>query len=226
MSAMFLGCGPSASVSDEFARIAAQEVSNMSANSSSMIGAQGLGKTLAAAADTVYFDWNVYPYAWDAGVGGYVRTATITGSDGYERVRIDTLIFKDANGGTLRAPTFATCKTISHVRTVTHSKGGSELNIRVVMTSAISLTPDTTHVKNGTIIGTYDGEQVGTGTITSVTRAYTGGHWQFPRSGNIAVDFPRRTYNVDFLGSGNAKLTITNKATDKTTIVNYHVDEK
>jgi hypothetical protein len=230
MGGLFSGCilGPSNAVSDEFARMASQEVANMSANSSGILtsGAQALSKQAATEADTVYYDWVVHPYSWDAAIQGYIRTATVTGSDGYERVRIDTLIFKDVSGAKLQYPTLATCKTIDHIRNVTHTKGGSELDIRVVMNSVISLTPDTTHVKNGTITGTYDGEKVGTGTITNVTRAYTNGKWQFPRSGNVSADFPRRSYNVDFTGNGNAKLTITNKVNDKTTIITIQVDER
>jgi hypothetical protein len=230
MAGLFSGCifGPSTAISDEFARMASQEVANMSENSSGIMtsSAQELNKLAAAEADTVYYDWKVHPYSWDATIQGYIRTATVTGSDGYERVRVDTVIFKDVSGTKIQHPTLATCKTIDHIRNMTHTKGGSELNIRVVMNSVISLTPDTTHVKNGTITGTYDGEQVGTGTITNVTRAYTNGAWQFPRSGNVTVDFPRRSYNVDFSGNGRAKLTITNKVSDKTTIITIQVDER
>jgi hypothetical protein len=228
MGGLFSGCilGPSNAVSDEFARISSQEVANMSSNSSGMMIGQGLTKTAASEADTVYYDLTIHPYSWDATIRGYIRIATVVGSDGYERVRVDTLIFKDVSGTNLQYPTLATCKTIDHIRNVKHSKGGSELDIRVVMNSVISLTPDTTHVKNGTITGTYDGEQVGTGTVTNVTRAYTNGKWQFPRSGNVSADFPRRSYNVDFTGNGNAKLSITNKVTDKTTVITIQVDER
>lgn len=226
MGCVFSGCTRNDNISDEFARISAQEVSNMDANSSTMINAPTLAKRAAVAADTVYYDWTVYPYTWDSTIGGYIRTATITASDGYDRLRVDTLIFKDAAGTGLRHPTFATCDSIYHVRNVKRTKGGNELDIRVEMHSSINLTPDTTHVKNGTISGTYDGEQAATGTITAVTRVYSGGYWHFPESGTISVDFPRRTYVVDFLGSGSAKLTITNRSTGKTTIVTYQVDQK
>ncbi len=232
MGGLFTGCilGPSDSVSDEFARISAQEVSNMDNNSSTMVGSAGahsLGKRAEASADTVYYDWTVYPYSWDSTVSGYIRTATVTVSDGYARLRVDTLIFRDASGAGLRNPTFATCTSIDHTRNVKRTKGGNELDIRVVMHSTLTVAPgDTTHVKNGTISGTYDGDQVATGTITGVTRSYSGGHWQFPGSGTVSADFPRRTYLVQFLGNDSAKLTITNKSTNKTTIVMYQVDQQ
>ena len=225
---LFSGCqmSPSAQVSDEFARISSQEVSNMSANSSTMISSGSLGKELAVSGDTVYYDWQIHPYAWDATIQAYVRSATVTCSDGYDRVRNDTLTFKDASGTSLQHPTLATVKTVGHIRDVTRSKGGAALNIRIVMSSTISLSPDTTHVKNGTITGTYDGEQVGTGTITNVTRQYTGHRWQFPRSGQILVDFPRRSYDAEFIGGGDAKLSITNQTTGKTSVITIHVDER
>jgi hypothetical protein len=226
-SALFTGClnGPSEKISDEFARISSQEVANMGDNSSTMIGSP-LSKNAVVAGDTTYYDWKIHPYTWDASIGGYIRTATFSCSDGYDRVRIDTLVFKDAGGNGLQYPTLATVKNISHVRNVTRTKAAGQLNIRVSMNSVISLSPDTTHVKNGTITGTFDGDQIATGTITDVTRQRTNGYWQFPRSGSVKTDFPRRTYEVEFMGGGDAKLTITNKVTDKTTVLTYHVDER
>jgi len=229
IAAFFAGCAKD-TISDEFARISAQEVSNMDANASTMVGALGpLPKmAAAAAADTVYYDWKVVPYQWDAASGSYIRTATFTNlSDGYTRVRVDTVTFLDDNSTKLQYPTLATIDSIRHIRNVTRTRGGNELNIRVVMSSAINLSPDTTHVKNGIITGTYDGETVQShGIITNVTRQYTGGHWQFPRSGNIFVDFPRRSFEVEFTGNGNATLTATNKSTDKTRVVTIHVEQR
>jgi hypothetical protein len=228
IAGLFSGCGlgPNSSVSDEFARISSQEVANMGDNSSTMIGSP-LSK-IAVAGDTTYYDWSVHPYTWDAAIGSYVRSATFSNlTDGYDRTRVDTLTFHDANNNHLQHPTLATVKSIDHIRNVTRTKGGNELNIRVVMNSVISLTPDTTHVKNGTITGTFNGEKVvGTGVIKDVTRQRTNGYWQFPRSGAIACEFPRRSYDVEFLGSGNARLTVTNKTTDKTSVITYHVDER
>jgi hypothetical protein len=233
ITTLYSGCrfGPNESISDEFARVSSQEVSNMSANSSTMIGSlgpAGSGKQAASAAgDTIYYDWKIYPYAWDAASGSYIRKATFTNlSDGYERERIDTVTFKDASGARLQHPSLATVRTIDHIRTVKRTKNGSALNIRVVMTSEIRLSPDTTHLKNGIITGTYDGETIGTGKIDNVTRQYTNGHWQFPRSGSVTADFPRRSYEVLFLGGGDAKLTVTNKATDVTRVVTIHVEER
>lgn len=228
IAALFSGCGlgPDKSVSDEFARISSQEVANMGDNSSTMIGSP-LSK-IAITGDTTYYDWKIHPYTWEATIGSFVRSATFSNlTDGYSRTRVDTLTFKDANNNHLQYPTLLTVKTIDHIRSVTRSKGGNDLNIRIAMNSVITLGSDTTHVKNGAITGTYDGEKiVGSGTITNVTRQRTNGYWQFPRSGSITSDFPRRSYEVEFEGDGNATLTVTNKATDKITVLTYHVDER
>jgi hypothetical protein len=231
IAVFFFGCAKE-DISDEFARISAQEVSNMDANASTMLTAPGgIAKLAAAAGDTVYYDWNVVPFHWDSASGDYFlwRQATFTNlSDGYERVRTDTVTFYDHTGNTLRHPTLATVDSIRHVRHVKRDRGGNELEITCDMHSTISLSPDTIHVKNGTITGTYDGDRIRShGTVTNVTRQFTGGgYWQFPRSGAISVEFPRRSYEVEFTGNGNATLTATNNATGKSRVVTIHVEER
>jgi hypothetical protein len=225
LSLFLAGCSRNPDISDEFARISSQEVSNMDANTSMGL-TSGFSKT--AAGDTINYDLVIHPYSWDAASGSYIRTAVLTGTDGYERTRVDTVTFY-GNAGTLQHPTLATVDSIHHVRHVTRTRGGRQLNIIVDMHSTVSATPSGyTHVKNGTISGTYDGEQVATGTINDVTRNYyTLTHWQlWPVSGSITADFPRRLYEVNFLGAGLARLTITNKATDKTRTVTISVDQK
>jgi len=227
--AFFAGCSRGENLNDDFARAASQEVSNMDANSSGMIPQRGMPKLAAAAADTITYDLTIHPYSWDSINSCYERAATLTCSDGYERVRVDTVTFFGANGK-LRYPTLATVDSIHHVRHVTRNKGGNELNVTVDMHSTVSTLDQNgayTHVKNGTITGTYDGEQAVTGTIVNVTRNYYPlTHWQlFPQSGTITADFPRRLYEVDFLGAGLARVTITNKATDKTRVITINVEQ-
>jgi len=230
IAAFFAGCSRGEDLNDDFARVASQEVSNMDANSSGMIPQSGMPKLGAAAADTITYDLTIHPYSWDSINSCYIRTATLTCSDGYGRVRIDTVTFFGANGR-LRYPTLATVDSIHHVRHVTRDKGGNELSITVDMhstVSALDLNGAYTHVKNGTITGTYNDEQAVTGHITNVTRNYYPiTHWQlFPESGTITADFPRRLYEVDFLGAGRAKLTVTNKETDKTRVVIINVEQQ
>ncbi len=227
IAAFLSGCARE-DISDEFARIASEEVSNMDANSSGMITQGAAAKREAAAADTVTLDLTIHPYSWDSTNDCYVRTATLVCSDGFERVRVDTLTFYGATGK-LRYPTLATVDSIHHVRHVSRDKGGNELDITVDMHSTVSPLSggNYTHVKNGTIIGTYDGEQVATGTITNVTRDYVNGHWQaFPQSGSIVANFPHRTYEVDFIGLGEVRLTITNLTTGKTKVLTIIIDEQ
>ncbi|MBN1129822.1 MAG: hypothetical protein JXA71_12585 [Chitinispirillaceae bacterium] len=227
-AALLSGCliGPRDDISDEFARISSQEVSNMSANSSTMMQGSAAAKSAALYGDTIYYDWNIIPYAWDEPSGSYIRTATVTCSDGFERVRVDSVIFRNAAGMALRNPTILTVAAISHVRTVLRTKRGNEMNIRIAMQSTVTTSPEITHVKNGTISGTYNNEAIATGAINAVTRVFSNGRWQFPRSGTITADFPRRSYEAAFLGNGDAELTITNKATDKTRVIRVHVEER
>jgi hypothetical protein len=221
------GCARDPDISDEFARIASQEVANMDANASMGITG-GLSKSTAAAADTINNDLIIHPYSWDAASGGYVRTAVLTCSDGYERTRIDTLTFY-GNAGTLQYPTLATVDSVHHVRHVSRSRGGNQLNVAVDMHSTIMMSGGVyTHVKNGTMVGTFDGEQVATGAIVNVTRIYSPlTHWQlWPASGSVTADFPRRLFEVEFLGAGLVRLTVTNKATDRTRVVTISVDQQ
>jgi hypothetical protein len=233
IAAFFAGCSKNEDISDEFSRISSQEVSNMDANSSGMISSGGTSKLVSGVAtDSITYDLTIHPFSWDTVAGDtfLVRTATLTCSDGYERVRVDTLTFYDHNGNTMRHPTLATVDSIHHVRHVKRDKGGNELNVTVDMhstLSAIDQSGNYTHVKNGTITGTYDGENAITGTITNVTRNYLSGHWQlWPVSGSIIADFPRRDYEIDFLGLGVVKLTITNNSTGKTKVVTITVDQQ
>ncbi len=228
IAAFLAGCAQD-NISDEFARIASEEVSNMDANSSGMVTQGATAKLQAAAPDTVTYDLTIHPYSWDSTNDCYVRTATLICSDGFERVRVDTLTFYGA-GGKLRYPTLATVDSIHHVRHVSRDKGGNELDITVDMHSILSLIGQAgnyTHVKNGTITGTFNGEPTATGAITNVTRDYVNGQWDwFPRSGSIVVDFPHRTYEVDFIGIGEVRLTITNTVTEKTRVLTIAVDQQ
>jgi hypothetical protein len=222
-----VGCARNAVISDEFARIAAQEVANMDANSSGLMQASVLPK-LAAAADSITYDLVIHPYAWDAPTASYIRLAVLTCSDGYERTRIDTVTFY-GDAGALEHPTLAAVDSIRHVRCVTRTRGGSELNIIVDMHSVVTATASGyTHVKYGTVVGTFDGEQVASGTIENVTRTYsTATGWRlWPESGSITADFPRRLFEVNFLGLGLVRLTVTNKATDRTRTVTISVDQQ
>ncbi len=228
--ATFLSGCAQENISDEFALIASEEVSNMDANSSGMISPSVTKKLAATAADTITYDLTIHPFSWDSTNDCYVRTAALVFSDGFERVRVDTLTFYGA-AGKLRYPTLATVDSIHHVRHLARDKGGSELDITVDMHSTLGPIPgqtgNYTHVKNGAITGTFDGEQAATGTITNVTRDYVNGQWDwFPRSGSITADFPHRTYVIDFIGVGEARLTITNLSTDKTRVITISVDQQ
>jgi hypothetical protein len=105
-------------------------------------------------------------------------------------------------------------------------KGTNEADVHFEMNTVMTYGADTFMTKNGTLSGTYNGDAVATGSVTNVIRYRTNGAWQFPASGSILVDFPKWKYEVTFTGNGNATADITNKAKDKVTEVNIHVDER
>jgi hypothetical protein len=230
MALMLPGCGlnspTEADHSQAAAQLASDEVSNMGVDAGNVMSGVGLGKMVAGTADTSYIDWHVTPYRLDTASVCYVRTATFSTSAGYERTRIDTITFFDANGNKLAHPTIATVSTIHHVRHVEHSNGGEVMNVVFDMTSVLTKGTDTTMVKNGTMTGTYAGDAVSSGSMVNVTRKYTNGHWQFPESGTVSATFPRFTFSIVYLGAGQATATLTNTVKNKTTIVNIQVDQR
>ncbi|MBD3347320.1 MAG: hypothetical protein GF401_19870 [Chitinivibrionales bacterium] len=219
------GCilSPRSPVSTDAAKFFAEEVAGASAASDEILGA-GLSKSKAVLADTIKADWTVAPYVYNGAVGGYVREAVFTTSEGYERSRRDTVVFKDASGASLQSPTLATLSTIEHARRIVHTKGGTQADIRVNTTMELSKGTDTIGVWNGTITGTYDNEQVATGTIDNVARTYTGDHWLFPVSGTVEADFPYRAYKIEYQGDNTAMAYITNKRRDRVTQVSINVN--
>jgi hypothetical protein len=211
---------------DNTAEFLSQEIANMGGTGAALISGGAPAKAAAAMADTFRADLVIHPFAWDSIGECFIRSATYTTSEGYERVRIDTIIFKDAGGLSLRHPTIATVATVQHIRSVTHQKGGNQANVRIVINGVLTVAAETTYVKNGTISGTYNDETFATGTITNVTRHYTSGSWRFPDAGSIVGEFPKFTYEVNFLGAGDARVDITTKSTGNVRELTIHVDDR
>ena len=118
----------------------------------------------------------------------------------------------------------ATVATIEHVRLITHAKGGNQANIRIVTTALFTNDGSSrVGVWNGTMSGTYNNEQMATGTISDVTRKTTSGRWGFPESGRVDADFPNWKYEITYQGGGTATAYVTNKNRDKVTEVNISV---
>lgn len=208
------------------AQFTSDESSNMSADVGTIMAPASLSKT-DASLDTTYINWKFHPYAYDAASMSWIRNAMFTISSGYSRTRIDTVTFYDASNQKIAAPTLATVDHISHIRHVTQTRGGDEANVVFTMNSVLTKTAsDTTLVKNGNAIGTYDTETFATGTITNVTRHLVNHLWQFPESGTVSATFPNKTFTVEYLGAGTAQATLTNLKTDKVTVVNIAVDQR
>ncbi|MBN1983861.1 MAG: hypothetical protein JW795_20175 [Chitinivibrionales bacterium] len=211
--------------SSDAAQFYADEISNMSANSSSAISS-ATSKVLQRQGDTTTVDWVIHPFAWDAGSESYVRSASMTTSKGYERVRIDTVTYFDSSDNKLRFPTVKKLAKIHHVRHVTHSKGGREVQNCFNLWNAFSPTPEPTLVQNGIMTGTFNDEAISTGTITDVTRRKIDGRWQMPESGIITLETPKRIIIVEYTGSGAAMATLHNKLTNVTKVITINVDEQ
>jgi hypothetical protein len=198
-----------------FANFISEEVSDAGAVSAEIIGKGPLAKQLATAADTIKSQLSIQPFRYDEAAGGWVREGVFTTSGGYERTRKDTICLKDGSGATVMDPSFGNFVQIVHIRRVFHSKGGDQADIRIYKTTDITTGDEIVAVSNGTLSGTFNGEEVASGSINAVTRKYENGRWRFPESGSILADFPRYKYEVQYLGDGQASAYITNKRRDR-----------
>jgi len=215
--ALMPGCSKQSSQSDNAnssAQLAADEVSNMSADEATVMNKNaGAGKVVATLAsvdssiDSI--SWSVNPYHFNG--TSWVRLAVLTTSFGYMRTRADTITFYDTSGNILEIPTMATLYTLRHDRQVNQTKGIITAALSISVFDTLKKSADTTFVKNGAITGTCDGQTLKTGIISNVTRLYSNGYWQFPSSGSIAVDMPRYDFTITFTGtnaSGNYTATV------------------
>ena len=139
--------------------------------------------------------------------------------------RTDTITFLNGSGTPVEHPRLDSAKTICHVRHVTQSKGSITASLVIDDTDDFNKGSDTTSVNNGTL-GTCDGQTVKSGTITNVTRVFSNGFWQFPSAGSIAIDMPRYTFTINFIGNDQATVTIDNLITNKTRVVTLTVDNR
>lgn len=198
------------------AALLVQEMQHMSAVSGSNTVA---AKTSAGVPDTEYVYKDITPSTYDSSCACRIRTETIKTDEGNDRERIDSIFYKDANGNPLHYRNFEKLKSVHHVRRITHKNGGKEAQIRIVTDMTVAIGSDTTGTWNGTISGSYDGEEFKTGTISNVVRKFTNGHWDYPESGTVSVDRPKYTHQILFLGDGRAKATRTEKKTGNTTVI-------
>ena len=217
------GCSTQSSQSDNAnssAQLAADEVSNMSADEGTVMSNASAGVSKAiATVDTVVdsISWSVVPYHFNG--TSWVRYAVLTTSRGYVRTRADTITFYDASGNIVDTPTMATLYTLRHDRQVNQTKGDITAALSISVFDTLKKSVDTTFVKNGAISGACDGQTLKSGIISNVTRRYSNGYWQFPSSGSIAVIMPRYTFTIVFTGNNTATVNVDNLVTGKTRTV-------
>jgi hypothetical protein len=158
----------------------------------------------------------IKPYAFTEACMCFVREAKLTTVEGYERMRIDSVVLLDSTGAKLVTFEPARIAKMIHSRNVTKTKGGNEADIRFDMTVDIKTDGGLkVGVWNGVMTGSYNGQALKGGTLTNVTRPWENGRFRFPTSGQIDLDRPVFHFQADFLGDGKAKFTITNKVNHK-----------
>jgi hypothetical protein len=192
------------------------EVADMGTLEGDMMAGNVPAKQLAEQADTTSVTLVVNHFAYVPATGAYVREAVLTTSEGYQRTRLDTVTFRDAGGATQQYPSVLTTRSVEHTRRAFHAWSGGSADVRFHATTSFTTGTDTTMLRNGTLSGVVNGVEVASGEIDSVMARYSSGHWHFPESGYVYVDFPKWNYNITYTGNGSATASITNKDRDRT----------
>jgi hypothetical protein len=174
----------------------------------------GLGK--ASSGLTITGELTIEPFRYQAGCECFVRHAVYTGAKGYERDRVDSVTLFDSTGATMDRFVRARIDHMVHTRDVVHTKGAREANVRIEIDLDI-MTNDgvKTGVWNGTMSGTYMGQEYKSGTIDNLVRVWENGRFRFPEAGTIHLERPIYKFLAEFLGDGKAKFRIENKRTGK-----------
>lgn len=176
--------------------------------------ASGLPKTSAEVALDIEIKGELVidPWAYSADCQCFVRKAQYTGHKGYERERLDSVTFLDSAGATMDKYHPAQVAKALYRRSVHHSKGAKEADVRIDITVDIKSEGGAkVGVWNGTMSGTFNGQEFKSGTVTNVVRPYLDGHFRFPEAGTLELTRPVYRFLVTFLGDGKAKVVITNR---------------
>ncbi|HKP95199.1 MAG TPA: hypothetical protein VJ385_05520 [Fibrobacteria bacterium] len=170
----------------------------------------------SAAGLTVTGELVIEPFAYREACGCFVRHAAYEGIQGYERDRVDSVILLDSAGASMHKFDKARVATILHKRHVVKTKGAREADIHFEVTVDIKTDAGVKKGEwNGTMTGSYNGQEFKSGAVTKVIRVWENGRFHFPESGTIEVDRPVFHFLAEFLGDGKAKVTIRNKVNKK-----------
>ena len=176
------------------------------------ISGDGPAAKTSASGLTITGELVIEPFKYDEGCACFIRHAHYSGIKGLERDRIDSVTLLDSAGATMDRFQKAKVAKIIHTRNVVRSKGAREADIRFDITVDIKNHAGARKGEwNGTMTGSYDGQEFKSGSIAKVVRAWADGRFHFPESGSIEVDRPVFHFLVEFLGDSKAKVTITNK---------------
>ena len=180
------------------------------------IATDGAAKTSAEEGFTITGELVIEPFKYDSTCGCFIRRAEYTGIKGYERLRIDSVTLIDSTGAKLTKFHKAKVAKIIHTRNVTKSRNGKQADIRFDITVDIKTDAGVRKGEwNGTMTGSFNGQEFKSGSIDQVVRVWDEGRFHFPESGSIEVDRPVFHFLVEFLGDMKAKVTITNKVNNK-----------
>ncbi|MEO6097142.1 MAG: hypothetical protein ABIW76_16280 [Fibrobacteria bacterium] len=169
----------------------------------------------------------IEPFKYDGGCSCFIRHAVYTGQKGYERDRIDSVTLLDSTGATMDKFNKSKVAKIIHKRNVTKTKDAKQADIRFDITVDIKSDAGVRKGEwNGTMTGSFNGQEFKSGSMTKLIRVWENGRFHFPEAGTIELDRPVFHFLAEFLGDGKAKFTITNKVNHKIHILfvdkNYH----
>jgi hypothetical protein len=165
----------------------------------------------------------VEPFAYKTDCGCFVRQASYSGMQGYERDRLDSVRLFDTAGAPMDKFRPAQVGKIIHSRNVTKSKNGKQADIRFDITIVIKNESGVPGIRkgvwNGTMTGSYNGQEFKNGAMTNVVRKWENGRFHFPEAGTIELSRPVFDFLAEFLGDGKAKITIKNKVNKKVHVI-------
>lgn len=182
--------------------------------------ASGLAKEATSNADTITGEKIVERFGFVEDCSCFVRRASYTNSNGYERIRLDSVSLIDSAGEVMTEWNRRKVSKLVHKRHVTRNKGSHDIDVHFNTEATFKLDNGVlVGVWNGTMTGTFDGDDFKSATITNITREWANGKFNFPISGSVTVTRPLRIYAIEFLGDGDAKATITHRLNGKVTVI-------
>lgn len=143
----------------------------------------------------------------------FVRRATYTGVPGYERERIDTVTLVDSAGATITTSMqTAKASTIHHKRYVKSLEGSRQADLLFDLTADVSTDSDsvTTSVWNGTITGSFNEQEIRSGSVDSVVRVWADSSFGYPIGGSLTLESDMSSLVIQYHADSSATATITN----------------